>query len=290
MLIYVDGPEKAGKTTLVGAAAEGFAENRHEVVKQTGRDTAGGMGYLKQFLSHIDSDNIYLWDRGWVSEVVYGKLLDDGRPFAEDPFLCEWMYGRPLIGRGGRFVLTPYDPEILFDLRDGSDLPVNPIREHELYESHGDDYGYQVLVNDYDPDSLTRNILTVRKSGLVGLHRLDSTQFIGPRRPFMTFIGKPVGHSSGTTARPFYSPKMAEYFRPYGLLAINEFGYTTPETFETYHKQFPQLFKRPVLVGEKLSYRFPYLPVVPYSRGYPTEDRIEEFKNGVAEAMRRYHV
>jgi thymidylate kinase len=109
-LILIDGPEKAGKTTLTELLKESYGPNYVTLTKWTERDRDDGLGMVNYFQRHINSKKVHIWDRGWVSEVVYGQLLKQERQMSEDPMLAEWIYSRPLIGQGVRGILLPKDP------------------------------------------------------------------------------------------------------------------------------------------------------------------------------------
>lgn len=266
MIIMIEGPEKAGKTTLVEAILDGFDEDRSERHHCYGKDSADGIGYLRPFIKHLDSSFVSVWDRAWIGEIVYGRLLSDGRWFARDEFMCEWIYGRLLNGRGGKFVLLPEDCDELRARRDESDLEVDPIAESRIFKTHANRYDYEVLTNLYDEESLRENTLKARKSIFVDTHKIPSTEYVGPLKPVLTFVGDTQQEWS-VDHRPFNNTIAAEYFRPFGYKAINLFGYSSVDGYAKNFEKYPKLFKQTIAVGPRAKHYFPNLPEAPYQAG-----------------------
>ena len=299
MLLYVDGPEKAGKTHLLANVMEGFDYNHRRAVKQNGRDSKNGMGYHSQAVNHWDSRSVVSgWDRGWVSEVVYGTLLNQQRLFALDPHWCEWVYGRPLIGRGGRFILLPDEGSSLVDRRDETDLDVSPFAEITEFRNHGLAYGYTILTNRYDIISLAENVKTMRRAALLGLHHLDSDEYVGPLNPRVTFIGpsciagpRGFGRRSvhGSLKKiPMANQYWSKMFSRLGAQSITEFGYATPESYLANKNKHPQLFERVFTVGDEAAEVIPNewnIPVSGKQNKMPTEHNEIVFVGEIMKSM-----
>ena len=287
MIISIEGPEKAGKTTLANEILEGFEPDMSRVVKQSGRDSKDGWGYLHDFIFGIDSNTIDVWDRAWIGENVYGRLLGQERLFTNDPFVCEWIYGRILEGRGGKFILLPRTPFQLEVLRDDTDLPVNPVAEYDTFASYSAAWGYTILTNNYIERDLLENSVEARRSVFVDVHKNHSTAYVGSRRPMVTFVGNSIQEFPFET-RPFFDRVSAEYFRPYGKQAIKSFGYATVESFRNAETKEPNLFRDVITVGNRAKFFFPELPNAPYIPGDSSPVNVVKFTTAVDKAMREY--
>ena len=293
MNIIVEGPEKAGKTTLIDLVLKGFKPEQSKKIHihQPERDEPGGIGdgfgYLYRFSSNLDSPKITVWDRGWLSENVYGNLLDDDRHLAKDPFKTEWFYGRAMEGRGGKFVLLPSNVEQLEQRRDATDYPVNPGAEYSAFKRYGDYWGYNILHNAYDSKSLIDNMLQVRRSAYVGIHKSKSSQYIGSRTPSLTFVGDTTPEF-GFAPKPFYCQNSMEYFRPFGRTATRNFGYATIEAVDDLIDKEPQLFKTVITVGPRAFNVFPEYPNVSYNEKRSEPNDVLVFLEGVVWALSEY--
>jgi hypothetical protein len=285
MIISIEGPEKAGKSTLVEEILTGFEPDMSRVVKQSGRDGKDGFGYLHDFIAGLDSNTVDVWDRAWIGEYVYGRLLGQDRLFTTDPFLCEWIYGRLLEGRGGKFVLLPVNPFKLAELRDETDLPVNPIAEYDTFKNYAATWGYTVLENDYVGDEILYNAIDARRSVFVDVHKSPSTAYVGSRQPNLTFVGNSIQEFPFEN-RPFFDRVSAEYFRPYGARAMHHFGYATVESYEEAAAVEPALFKNVMTVGNRAKFFYPELPNAPYAPGDSAPINVVKFKTAVDKVLR----
>jgi len=286
MIIYLDGPEKAGKSTLASEILEGFEEDRSQLVKHAGRDPQNGFGYLLPFVAGLDSPDIHVWDRGWSSEVVYGRMLKQDRLFSKDPFLCEWFYGRAMAGRGGKFIVLPNSIGKLAELRDESDLDVNPINEYSAWLNYANAWDYRIIVNDYTEESLATNAVKCRGSAFIKVHKMPSEDYIGPLNPKWLFVGD--SHQTFSfEQRPFFNIDAAEYWRGFGAESVKRMGFASVEGFESIGTN---LTSRIVTVGNKAAHFYPGFPNAPYVKGEPTAENILAFQLGVQGAWREYYV
>lgn len=287
MIISIEGPEKAGKTTLVERTLANFEPDKSQLIKCSGRDAQNGLGYLPEFLSGLDSDSIQVWDRAWIGEAIYGELLQDGRAFADDPFMGEWIYGRALAGRGGKFILLPEDPKRLRSLRDKTDLPVSPIAEYSLFRDYAEEWGYEILWNDYTETGLAANSLKTRRSPFVGVHKVDSRLYIGSHNPIYTFVGE-SSQQWDFSHRPFMNQWAAEYFRAFGDSAILDFGYASLKGCQELQDAEPNLFKRIITVGSEAGRSFKAYPNVHYKMESVEKEDIVGFLVDMALAIKDY--
>lgn len=283
MIIYIDGPEKAGKTTLANELTTVFKDNSTIMVKNKNRAKMNGFEYLDDFIAGISSSTPYIWDRGWASEWVYGKLLDQDRYFVQNPFLAEWVYGRMMNGRGNRFILLPEKIDKNIELRDDSDINKNPKLEIELFKSYANMFGYIILENDYTPKKLRENVQKIFVNSMVQVNKSSPKEYVGPVNPEVTFIGDVTpqfkyGHY------PFFNSVSSRYFKVFGKLAITKVGYMTikgamnPANF--------YLLKNPVNVGSAARTKFPEWPTLPDIDHVPTTGQLNFFIDKVTEILR----
>lgn len=147
MLLVIDGPEKAGKTTLIEALRTrvilGGAET---TVRKWGKLDDGKWAVDEVYGVALDEDEakpgLVIWDRSWASETVYGQLLNRDRRLAADPDLGDKLYGRRVKLK---VILGGPSPAIMAGDRDAEDLPVAPAQEQEAFVAYGRRYGWHII-------------------------------------------------------------------------------------------------------------------------------------------------
>jgi len=292
MIIVIEGPDKCGKSHLIREILRGFEPDKSHEIVFSNADEQDGMGYLYEFVNHLDSPIASVWHRGWVSEYVYGTLLGQPRTFARDPYLAEWFYSRALAGRGGSFIMLPTDPNELLERRDESDFAediVSSASEFLAYKYYAERWGYEILWNDYtDGLKLKKNVVAARKSAFIPTHKIPSTEYIGALNPIYTFVGQ-TNHQMDFQQIPFYSRPTAEYFRPLGTSVIRTFGYSTIAGFEKNHRRFPHLFKRVIAVGGAANRSLPELPNIAMGPNMPSGFEVARFCEDFEEAAARHY-
>jgi hypothetical protein len=151
-VIIIEGPEKAGKSTLAGLLRMALMRTHlHDSViirHQAGRADPDDRVYSKQLMDDTSAppdELVVIWDRGWPSEYVYGNLLGQPRRLAKDPWLGEWLHGRAVQANGLRVMLLGPGANELRRRRDDTDLPVDPQDEKTMYTRYGKRYGWTTL-------------------------------------------------------------------------------------------------------------------------------------------------
>ena len=149
-VIVIDGPEKAGKSTLIEALKTELAERMYPTLVRhwVGRADPDDRIYLSALQHDTQlpaTELVAIWDRGWPSEYVYGTLLGQSRRLAQDPWLGEWNYGRLAKANGLMIMLLGPSPEILASRRDETDLLVDPGEERKLYAEYASRFGWHRL-------------------------------------------------------------------------------------------------------------------------------------------------
>ena len=154
-LIVIDGPEKAGKSTL----ARYLVERMGASIRKWG-PIAHGADYLYAEALAEDTPRVrdgewVVWDRSWISEHVYAALMPErfGR-LGLDPWLGEWLYGRAVRSLGTVVVLLGPGVDELRAARDYTDLPVDPADEVRTYGEYAVRFKWPMFTNGRDQQSL----------------------------------------------------------------------------------------------------------------------------------------
>jgi hypothetical protein len=210
--LVVDGPEKAGKTTLINEvmSRHAFAEMEYWTGPANDLWDTRNLTALKAGRERAEGGDLMVWSRSWASEYVYGSLLKRmGSKVAQVDGLGEWLYGRAVQACGLRVMVVPAKASEAAARRDRSDHPVDPRLESILFEAYARRFGWLVLKNDYTMEGLERSADAVE-------HRLASAcwsrsqlpSYAGPWVTPVTFVstrGKEVLSEAKGEWLPFSS-------------------------------------------------------------------------------------
>lgn len=150
--LIVDGPEKAGKTSLIERIKQTDIAPKITVVKwgPVYPDDRVYADHLRKIWEYPSKEQeLIIFDRGWPAEHVYARLLDRHRRGRARPWLLEWLHSRATYANGVRVILLPRDPDDSIIRRDETDLPVNPRDEIAYFSEFGYRYGWTVLYNNF---------------------------------------------------------------------------------------------------------------------------------------------
>jgi hypothetical protein len=228
MIIVIDGPEKAGKSTLIELLRKELLRTH---VRPWGPVDPDDRVYLQPLIADTtDTHRIGIWDRSWASEHVYAKLLNRDRRLKDDPFLGEWFYGRAAQAVGLRIMLIPEDPNELIRRRDNTDLGVNPIVERNAFIEYAKTFGWTILYNQYTPERDKENVYRiVTKLGYIANRMVVPPQYAGPPTAKIVFVGESRNEGSKNALAgawlPFTSPLTTQLGRDCGKSAF-EYGWT----------------------------------------------------------------
>lgn len=75
MIIIIEGPDGAGKTTLAKYLNEGF--NIPVLHRTKPKDEEEKKTMMRGYLDDIQEQRSIVWDRCWYSEMVYGPIMRD---------------------------------------------------------------------------------------------------------------------------------------------------------------------------------------------------------------------
>lgn len=148
MLLAVDGPEKAGKTTFIQHVIDEWTRPHgwHVVHVRCRRPKPfAADAYLDMLKLATRADTLVILDRTWASEVVYTRLLDRETagyaPLTAEE--AEWQLGRAVPQLGAAVMLFDA-PARLAARRDGTDLAVDPLEEHAAFVEYGRTHGWML--------------------------------------------------------------------------------------------------------------------------------------------------
>lgn len=184
MLLVVDGPEKAGKSTLI---------RRIEQRSKTWGWTHTAVVHLrypldpkilvKAFDLATRDDLLVVLDRSWASDVVYGRLVRGHKP----PTVPEWWYAwaadLPAMTLGARVVVLP--PCRLATLED-DDHPVPWETERDAFLGYATKWGWTVV------DPLRPTVVQdVGEAVLTAFHAGErAPKWSGDRCPSLVWVGE----------------------------------------------------------------------------------------------------
>ena len=177
MIIALEGPEKAGKTTLASALKEEFKKSNLDFsIWKWGPPpknyrTVDDIDLIQQV---EESGQHEIWDRAWVGRHVYSRMnadLDTRYTMvhpAIDDFTCEWKMGMRVMDK---IMLIPHLRRVL-EHRDETDIICSPIEESQRFLAHGTMYGWDIYLEDWDVDLLVSDIVisTVQRMQYPHIH------------------------------------------------------------------------------------------------------------------------
>lgn len=227
MLIILDGPEKAGKTTIANVLKQKYGAT----VRHWGPVQPDDRVYapVLQGDTLFDPEHLYVWDRCWPAEYVYARLLGRPRRLASDPWLGEWLHGRAVATAGVRAIILGPSADHLRNLRTFDDLPVHVEAERQLYERYARSFAWQPIENPHEPeaaewiadalfdDARTTSALMER------FHVVDPHIVCGPLLAPILVVGNarnPSGGGIPGSWLPFTSRMTTEFGRLFGDWAM----------------------------------------------------------------------
>ena len=151
-IIIIDGPEKAGKTTIINQLKSRLG---WKVRKQSGPAKPNWITYLVDLAEDFSADGVTVWDRSWASEFVY-RSLENGNP--PQAWAMEFILGR--LPAAKIMVLGP-GADVTTKLRDDTDIQVSPWAEHELFALYADASGWVSLRQAHNKSALDEAIAAI---------------------------------------------------------------------------------------------------------------------------------
>jgi len=207
-VIVLDGPEKAGKTTL---ARQVMALDPSVRYRHWG-PVASITEYDRPLVDDVPPDHLVIWDRSWASEHVYDRLLRRGAVLGADPWYGEWKYGTSARSNGLLVMMLGEDPSVLESRRTPDDHTVIPAEvERAQFKWYAHEYGWQVYEG--NPPDLAADLLTMVYAERARAGGRHVPVWAGPWDARVVFVGDRRNESSGFGWRPFDS----RYTREYGL-------------------------------------------------------------------------
>lgn len=256
MLIYIDGAQNSGVTALSKKVLEGFDPTMSAMHTSVYPDKLDGLGFLERFNHALNSVDVHVFNRGWVTESLRGSLEGNLGWLSSNYFISEWIYGRPLIDRGGRCILVPSDKHACAS-RKTKQTNYNAFEEQGAFEQYAKHWFYEIKPNDYTGRSLNNNATSLR-SKITKVHRWDTEDYVGSTNPELIFVGEAFELLG--VKMPFLDLNSLKYFEPFGARAINNFAYTTIGHVSNLPDR---LQRRCIMVGFAAKYYFPEFRSVP---------------------------
>ena len=195
-VIVIDGPEKAGKTTIIIALVKEWVWLKKPViVRHFGPVNPDDRVYSPILEKDATTrDYLAIWDRCWPSEYVYGSLGMPGNVnhrMVNDPWLGEWLHGRAVQACGLRVMVLGPDPKTHVSKRDESDWPVDPSAERAMYYAYAKMFGWFIIDNVHSLMSLDRSVkLIMDKYSSVPLPFALPPYYCGPADARVIFVGE----------------------------------------------------------------------------------------------------
>jgi hypothetical protein len=229
-MIIFDGPEKAGKSTLIEEVRKSWEmSGRHRcLVRHWGPVAPDDRVYVEKLKPDVQfaagETNLMIWDRSWPSEYVYGNLLSRDRRLASDPWLGEWLYGRAFQTLGTRVMVTA-PADVLEHRRDKTDLPVDVRDEKHLYEHYAVEYGWKIVDTGTTMVHLQQTVAFVLADlwrDIQGLLINPPPAYCGPRDAKIIFVGEALSAKPGMPGAwlPFTSNLTTQLGRMMGTKAF----------------------------------------------------------------------
>lgn len=195
MIVVLDGPEKAGKSTLAKKLVE--LSPWRARVRRWG--PVEGKDRLYLYALQEDStkvDELVVWDRSFASEAVYCNILPREGRLGEDPFAGEWDYGRLLQSMGARRMVLGPNVETLRRLRDGTDHKVCPATERRMFFRYSQTYRWKYVINAHTDAAVTKiaeEVLGEVRGVLGNVEKFGTYPplYAGPQDPRVLVLGEP---------------------------------------------------------------------------------------------------
>lgn len=233
-LLVVDGPEKAGKSTLISCVVSECAKRKLRCKVEHWQPVPNSFYYIPfidQVFENKPDDFLVIWDRSWVSEYVYSRYFRRDplqHPFGQDPWLGEWSFGRALDTYGLKLILLGPSAEALQSKRDESDLKIPVAVEREYFKNYGARFYWHTTENphnaeaaDFAAEIIVDYIKTMRSP-------VKPPYYAGPVNSKVVFLGEAKNRNAIHSWLPFSSRYTTLLGREFGDDALR-YGWTNVE-------------------------------------------------------------
>lgn len=224
-IIVLDGPDCSGKTYVARLLEKRYGAR----VRHWGPITPDDRVYAEPLREDIHSGDLIVWDRSWVSEHVYAKLLGRDRRLRDNPWLGEWLHTRAVRTVGLGMILLGPDVATLERLRKDhpGTLLADAQDEVDAFRSYAERFGWRVLNNyhtSYDARDLA-DVLAARARQVVTYGEQVSIAwppgYCGPPDARVVFVGDEPG-GGGHSVPGSWLPFCSRFTMRYGELLGNE--------------------------------------------------------------------
>lgn len=167
-LVIIDGPEAAGKSTLINSLSEAWGEEnlyRHWGPRKSWLEYCGPL-FEDLTLCASNPQCLVVWSRSWLSRVVYNKLLDQGQRI---PSTVISELDNIVVASGGLLILVTAPVRVLVERRNERlldatakpDHPLDPQREMSEFQAQTSRRKWKVLSGIDPPEDNVRTIMTL---------------------------------------------------------------------------------------------------------------------------------
>lgn len=147
MWIVIDGPEKAGKSTLARAICLLVADRGGSVYRHFSGSDPVTTEAIQAAYDQLDATPVLVWDRSWASGEVYQSLGVPQLPIA----VLAGGEGLAAPLRPLRVMLIGPDAETLAAKRTPDDLPIDPAVERRAFQQYARTHGWSTVANPHEP-------------------------------------------------------------------------------------------------------------------------------------------
>jgi hypothetical protein len=166
MIIIIEGPEKAGKSTFIARLKEHLESAGLTVmIRKWGKPEIDDREYVEPLAEDVANQNpkeIIIWDRGWVSEYVYSSFYGRPSSLRHNSMRAEEIYTSQVDINGGlKFIMLPGDIDELKIRRNSTDLDIPVDIEYEMFLGYAITYYWPLLINQYTEASMLENMAKV---------------------------------------------------------------------------------------------------------------------------------
>lgn len=213
-MLVIDGPEKSGKSSTIRLIVD-YLEKRGVAVRVRHLEPVlpDDRVYTTYLKSDVDWNTFVIWERSWVSEHIYARLLCRPCRLQYDPWLGEWLYGRAVQTEGERIILLGPSVDELYRRRDKTALTVDPAEERNMFLEYGQRFQLHVIENQYGV--LDDQILSIVDAALERRTRRQRSlvpRYCGPEKASVVFV------ADGMTLYPTMPGSWLPFTGRYGTL------------------------------------------------------------------------